>query len=121
MTFVGRPLSLAVVATILVLAAGTVGATVLYDAGVTEIEAQNEQLRAQNDQLRENLASARDRIETLESRVDALQGRLNARNETLTEVRAERDEAREDLRSVCDQVRGENVSLPEECENVGSE
>jgi uncharacterized protein (DUF3084 family) len=114
-TFIGRPLNLAVVVAILVLAAGTVGATVLYNAGVTEIEAQNEQLRSQNDQLRESIASARDRIETLESRVDSLQQRLAARNETLTEARSERDAAQSDLRAVCDQIRGENVSLPEEC------
>jgi uncharacterized protein (DUF3084 family) len=120
-TFVGRPLNLAVVVALLVLAAGTVGATVLYNSGVTEVESQNEQLRSQNEQLREDLASARDRVETLETRVDSLQQQLNAQNETLQEVRSERDEARSDLRSVCEQVRGENVSLPEECEDVGSE
>jgi len=120
-TFVGRPLNLAVIVAVLVLAAGTVGATVLYSSGVTEVETQNEQLRAQNEQLREDLASARDRIESLRTQVESLQGQLNARNETLTEVRSERDAAQSDLRSVCDQVREENVSLPEECENVGSE
>jgi hypothetical protein len=46
---------------------------------------------------------------------------LAARNETLTEARAERDAAQSDLRAVCEQVRGENVSLPEECEDVESE
>ncbi len=121
MTFVGRPLNLAVVVALLVLASGIVGATVLYHSGVTEVESQNEQLRSQNEQLREDLASARDRIETLEGRVDSLQQQLNERNETLTEVRSERDAAESDLRAVCDQVRGENVSLPEECESVGSE
>lgn len=120
MTFVGRPLNLVVVVAVLVLAAGTVGATVLYSSGVTAVERQNEQLRAQNDQLRKDLKSARERVRTLEDRVDSLRGQLAARNETLTEVRSERDAARSDLRAVCQQVRGENVSVPEECENVGS-
>lgn len=120
MTFVGRPLNLVVVVAVLVLAAGTVGATVLYNAGVSEVEGQNEQLRAQNEQLRQDLASARDRVQTLQERVDSLQQQLAARNETLTEARAERDAAQSDLRAVCEQVRGENVSLPEECEDVGS-
>ncbi|MBB6646126.1 hypothetical protein [Halobellus ruber] len=121
MTFVGRPLNLVVVVAVLVLAAGTVGATVLYNSGVSEVEDQNEQLRAQNEQLREDLASARERVQTLQKRVGSLQRRLAARNETLTEVRAERDAAQSDLRAVCEQVRGENASLPEECANVGSE
>ena len=121
MTFVGRPLNLAIVVALLVLAAGTTGATVLYNAGVTEVESQNEQLRSQNEQLREDLASARERVETLETRLDSLQRQLNAKNETITEIRSERDAAQSDLRSVCEQVREENVSLPEECENVGSE
>ena len=120
MTFVGRPLSIAVVAAILVLAAGTVGATVLYNSGVSEVERQNEQLRSQNEQLREDLRSARDRIGSLEDRVDSLQQQLAARNETLQEARTERNAAREDLRAVCDHIEGENVSRPEECEDVGS-
>jgi chromosome segregation ATPase len=120
-TFVGRPLSLAVVVALCVLAAGTVGATVLYSSGVTEVETQNQQLRSQNEQLREDLASARDRIGSLEDRVESLRRQLQSKNETLSDVRAERDAARSDLRAVCDRVRGENVSLPEECEGVGSE
>jgi len=120
-TFIGRPLNLAVVVALLVLAAGTVGATALYNSGVTEVEEQNEQLRSQNEQLREDIASARDRIENLESTVGSLQRQLTQRNESITELRAERDEARADLRAVCGQVREENVSLPEECEDVGSE
>ena len=120
MSFVGRPLSLAVVAALVVLAVGTVGATVLYSSGVSEVDAQNDQLRAQNEQLREDLSAARDRIETLRSRVGSLQRRLDARNATVAEVRTERDEARADLRAVCDRVRETNGSLPEEGEDVGS-
>ena len=120
MSFVGRPLSLAVVAALVVLAVGTVGATVLYTSGVSEVEAQNDQLRAQNDQLREDLSSARDRIETLRNRAESLQQRLDARNETVAAVRTERDEARADLRAACDRIREANASLPEECEDVGS-
>ena len=121
MTFIGRPLNLAVVVAIIVLAVGTVGATALYQSGVVAVETQNEQLRAQNEQLSEDLTSARDRIEALETQVESLRGQLSARNETLQEVRTERDDARADLRSVCEQVRGENVTVPEECENVESE
>lgn len=118
MTFVGRPLNLALVVALLVLAAGTVGATVLYQSGVSEVESQNEQLRAQNEQLREDLRSARDRIETLEAQVDDLQSRLAAKNETLSDARAERDRYREDLRAVCERLRQETDDVPEECENV---
>ena len=121
MTYVGRTLNLALVVALLVLAAGTVGATVLYQSGVADVEAQNEQLRAQNEQLREDLQSARDRVESLRSEVQRLKEQLDSKNETLTEVRAERDGYREDLRSVCRQVSEgseSNESLPEECENV---
>jgi len=125
-TFVGRPLHLALVAALLVLAAGTVGATVLYQSGVSEVEAQNEQLRTQNEQLREDLRSARDRIETLESEIESLESEvtglqetLDARNETLAGVREERDQYRENLRSVCEQWSQEHGETPEECENVG--
>lgn len=118
MTYVGRRLNLVLVAALLVLAAGTVGATVLFQSGVSEVESQNEQLRAQNEQLREDLRDARDRIDSLESEVSALEGDLAAANETIAEVRAERDGYREDLSSVCEQLRQENGSVPEECEDV---
>jgi uncharacterized protein (DUF3084 family) len=118
-TFVGRPLNLAVVVAIVVLAAGTVGATALYQSGVAEVETQNDRLRAQNEQLREDLASARERIDGLETRVESLRAQLSARNETLETVRSERDTAQADLRSVCEEVRDGNVTLPEECADVG--
>jgi septal ring factor EnvC (AmiA/AmiB activator) len=114
-TYVGRRLNIALVAALLVLAAGTVGATALFQSGVSEVEAQNEQLRSQNEQLREELRSARDRIESLETRVSSLESELAAANETLAEVRSERDGYREDLSSVCEQLREENDSVPEEC------
>jgi septal ring factor EnvC (AmiA/AmiB activator) len=124
-TFVGRPLNLALVVALLVLAAGTVGATVLYQSGVSEVEAQNEQLRTQNEQLREDLRSARDRIETLESEIESLEAEvadvqetLDARNETLASVREERDRYRADLQSVCKEWNQDNGEVPEECENV---
>ncbi|MGQ4556225.1 hypothetical protein [Halobellus sp. GM3] len=118
MTFVGRPLNLALVVALLVLAAGTVGATVLYQSGVSEVETQNEQLRGQNEQLREDLRSARDRIDSLESQVADLQRRVETQNETIADTRAERDRYREDLESLCAQWREENDDVPEECENV---
>ncbi|QCC47920.1 hypothetical protein [Halobellus limi] len=118
MTYVGRRLNLALVAALLVLAAGTVGATVLFQSGVSEVEAQNEQLRSQNEQLREDLRSARDRIDSLESQVSGLESELAAANETLSAVRSERDGYREGLSEVCEQLREENGSVPEECENV---
>ena len=118
MTYVGRRLNLVLVVALVVLAVGTVGATVLFQSSVSEVQAQNEQLRAQNEQLRENLRTARDRIDSLEARVSSLEEELAATNETLSEVRSERDGYREDLAAVCEQVRRENDSVPEECDDV---
>jgi len=117
-TFVGRRLNLVLVVALAVLAVGTVGATVLYQSGVSAVEGQNEQLRAQNQQLREDLQSARERISGLQSRVTSLESTLETKNETLSEVRTERDGYRDDLQSVCEQWRQERDSVPEECENV---
>ncbi|WP_435182452.1 copper transporter [Halobellus sp. EA9] len=125
MSFVGRRLNLVLVVVLVVLAVGTVGATVLYQSGVSAVETQNEQLRAQNEQLREDLQSARERIDALQSRVSKLEERveslrrtLQAQNETLVQVRAERNEYRNDLESLCEQWRRERDSVPEECEDV---
>ncbi|MFB6091832.1 MAG: hypothetical protein ABEK02_02350 [Haloquadratum sp.] len=125
MTFVGRHLSLALVVALLVLAAGTVGVTVLYQSGVSAVTSQNEQLRTQNERLREELRSARDRIQELRSRVAALEdrvaelrSRVQAQNETIASLRAERDASRADLRSLCRKWSQRNETVPPECENV---
>ncbi|MFA1611044.1 copper transporter [Halobellus rubicundus] len=125
MSFVGRRLNLVLVVVLAVLAVGTVGATVLYQSGVSAVETQNEQLRAQNEQLREDLRSARERIDTLQSRVSELEDRaeslrstLQTQNETLVQVREERNGYRSDLESLCEQWRQERDTVPEECEDV---
>ncbi|RLM59291.1 DUF2746 domain-containing protein [Halobellus sp. Atlit-31R] len=121
MSFVGRRLNLVLVVALLVLAAGTVGATALYQSGVSAVETQNEQLRAQNEQLREDLQTARDRIQSLQSQVSELQERVETLRSQLSTARDERDAAEADLRSLCDQWRETNRTAPQECENVGTE
>lgn len=118
MSFVGRRLNLVLVAALLVLAAGTVGVTALYQSGVSEVATQNDQLRAQNEQLREDLRSARDRIQSLQSRVSELENRIEELQSQLSTARDERDAYREDLRSVCQQWQQANETVPQECENV---
>src|SRR6056297_1427140 len=89
MSFIGRPINLAVVAVVALLLAGTVGATVVYQSSASDLEAQNEQLRDRNEELRQELENARTELQILRERVADLNQSLQQTEGDVGQVASE--------------------------------
>lgn len=115
MSFIGRPISLALVAVVALLLTGTVGVTVLYQSSASALETQNEQLREQNYELRQELRSVNSERRELEDENEELNETIAELEETVERLEDDRDDYRSDLETVCDEWNTSVDSKPSEC------